>query len=149
MRVDQTGRAVNGPDKISSWDRLVAWMRHNGLLDTAHTYTTVFEVQTAIHKLMKEPPAAEGELIFTDAQIALLKTLVSTAVWIRSEQLAHPNAVLLVNLTPPTLDVAVEIDTHNVNVFRLRSEFEAGQQLFTLLDVYCEQHAIPEPVWKK
>lgn len=91
-----------------------------------------------------EPP------LFTDEQLAQLKALVRIAVWIRGEQLAHPNAVLRVHLRDEQAHftgVVAEVDTHNMVVSRARAEFQAGQQLFIQLQQYCEQHAIPEPEW--
>lgn len=153
---------MNTADKARAWEAIVQWMHDSDLLfPPASTvrpdlsYVRPTDLKISIQRLRptgRVPPAADNELIFSDEQIAALKKLVSTAVWIRSEQLAHPNVVMdLESYDAKGVPVGAStlIDTHNMCMRALRTEFETGQQLFTLLQQYCAAHAIPDPEWRK
>lgn len=74
-------------------------------------------------------------IVTTVAELEEIRRLISIAVWIRSEQLAHPDSVLAivgghsgnggVRLT--------QIDTHDLDVENARKQFEAGQHWYKKL----------------
>lgn len=153
---------MNSPDKQHAWDTLVTWLREKaGVL-----FDDSYGEQTAVERLVRhlwieheglerirevvavppEPP------LFTDDELAVLRIIVSTAVWIRSEQLANPNAMLRVRSISDQIQddaLSAEVDTHNLILSYLTHEFQAGQKLFTKLTQYCSDHGIKDPEWRK
>lgn len=155
---------MNNIDKQWAWDSICTQLEQWGLLNTVDFKTQPIQTVGAALDLLRAESLTLKQIqaiaatppeptLFTDEELATLKILVSTAVWIRSEQLAHPNAVILAGIpdtgTNTSDGCVAEVDTHNLAVRRTRAEFEAGQKLFTKLAQYCSDHAIADPEWRK
>ena len=160
---DAAVKSMNHIDKQGAWDTVWAQlimnnpqMRQNPAGDKATVLDEIKRLQISdatvkrLHGIGYDGVTSTREL-FTDEDIATLRALVSTTVWIRSVQLAHPNAVIKIHSDGFGYgdDEAINtiINTHNLVVRRCRAEFEAGQALWAKLDTYCFEHAIPAPDW--
>jgi hypothetical protein len=154
---------VNLIDKQDAWDRVWAGLIAADKV-SAKSADPVKSALDAITALLLQAEVGERllamagrddsdptiGLLLSDADIAALKCLVSTAVWIRSEQLAHPNAVLHAHIRDEKAKFTgmyAEVDTHELAVARVRAEFDIGRALYTKLSTYCAEHAIPAPEW--
>lgn len=141
---------MNLSDKGHAWDEIwnalcdgnvVALNRFNPNIGQALLEVRRLNISdAAVKKLHGIGYARE---LFTDADLAILKILVSTAVWIRSEQLCSVNEVIVIK-DPCSTTV---LDTHDLALKRLRSELDAGRALWSKLSDYCDDHAIPAPEW--
>ena len=72
------------------------------------------------------------KLYVTAEDVWALATLVSTAVWVRSNQIHMEGKVFT-------------IDCHDIIVSRLGWENERGQALYSRLQSFIREHEIPEP----
>lgn len=156
---------LNNLDKQHAWTRIWSLICSGNpalhVTEDESAITAVIEISrlqqcdATLDKLNEITASTPEPSLFTDEELVTLRILVSTAVWIRSEQLAHPNAFIIApyaNEAEKKFDaagVSAMIDTHNMHIHNLRHEFEAGQKLFTKLAQYCSDHGIADPEWRK